>query len=390
MAAKTDTRGAPESGTDPRYRFWLRYLRLGFVVLGGEGLGAAVYFGVVPSQQHRIVLVSLAVAGVALAIGALPFLSVVANKPWRARFSFGAALASTALLTAVCAFDGGADSPLLYLQALPVLNAALALPMRHVVMTSGAMSANVGVLFALEPSTARADITAVAAVLLLGGVVAVALLGTAGRTELEAEELHDKQELARLAVTDSLTGCLNNKAFYTRVDEEVQRYVRTGEAFSLLIADVDRFKSYNDTFGHEAGDTALQAVAGHLRRNARAYDTIGRVGGDEFAILMPSSSGPDASQLARRILDALRTDSLGLSLSIGHATVDGPESTVAQLVRHADAAMYAAKAQGRASAVGFDGQSPRVAPADPATSAQRGLAGAPLWAPLVPKTADTF
>ena len=387
MAAKNDTQGAPEGGADPRYRFWLRYLRLGFVVLAGEGLGAAVYFGVVPSQEHRILLVSLALAGVAFAVGALPFLSVVARKPWRAQFSFVAALATTGLLTAVCAFDGGVDSPLLYLQALPVLNAALALPMRHVVITSGAMSVNVGVLFALDGSDTRADINGVAALLLLGGVIAVALLGTAGRTELEAEELDDKRELARLAATDGLTGCLNHKAFYTRADEEIQRYARTGEAFSLLIADVDLFKSYNDTLGHEAGDAALQAVAGHLRRNARAYDSIGRVGGDEFAILMPSSSSVDAGQLARRIIDTLNGDLLGLSLSIGHATVDGPDSTVAQLVRQADAAMYAAKAQGRASAVSFDGRAPSVGPA---TGPQRSPSGACVWAPLVPKAADTF
>jgi diguanylate cyclase (GGDEF)-like protein len=148
-------------------------------------------------------------------------------------------------------------------------------------------------------------------------------------------------ELRLAAATDPLTGLLNRRAFEERLERELARTRRTGEPFGLLLVDVDRFKQLNDRLGHAAGDEALTALAQTLAGAVRAVDTVARIGGDEFAVLLAGT----ADERARDVADRL-TAGAGVPISIGAASY-GPDGTTADdISRAADAALYAAKRGG--------------------------------------------
>ncbi len=162
---------------------------------------------------------------------------------------------------------------------------------------------------------------------------------------------------ARLATIDGLTGVDNRRAFDDRIDIELRDSARSGEPLSLLMLDVDDFKRYNDTYGHQAGDETLRSVA-HAAREAlvRPADTISRYGGEEFGVLLPRTTLGGAIAVAERIRSAvldLERAHIGnragpfVTVSIGVATIDAGPSTVEELIRRADAALYDAKGLGR-------------------------------------------
>jgi diguanylate cyclase (GGDEF)-like protein len=145
-------------------------------------------------------------------------------------------------------------------------------------------------------------------------------------------------ELRLAASTDPLTGLLNRRAMGQRLGHELARARRTGEAFATLLIDVDRFKEINDQRGHAAGDTALVALAGVLTRELREVDTLARIGGDEFAVLLPATGVAGAQATAERLRERA-----GVSISIGAAVYGIDGLTGEELARAADAALYAAK-----------------------------------------------
>jgi diguanylate cyclase (GGDEF)-like protein len=152
-----------------------------------------------------------------------------------------------------------------------------------------------------------------------------------------------------LSRTDPLTGLGNTLAFEERLEQEASRAARYGEPLSLLLVDVDGLKSINDRHGHGAGNRALQAVARALRTGARATDLPARVGGDEFAMLTPSTPGPAAAALGERIRALVAGEQQdGLTVSVGVATLDEARASEARvLLDGADAALYEAKRLGR-------------------------------------------
>jgi diguanylate cyclase (GGDEF)-like protein len=185
------------------------------------------------------------------------------------------------------------------------------------------------------------------------------------RQDLEAAAAALQQANARLeelSITDALTGLANRRRFDTRLAEEVQRAHRHGTELALLMIDIDHFKRYNDLLGHPQGDVALQAVAAVLARQARRPgELVARCGGEEFALLLPHASRSSAAVVAERCIVAMNTLALPhgasptaahVTLSIGAALLDarGREDG-ASFVRRADAALYAAKAAGRARSV---------------------------------------
>jgi two-component system cell cycle response regulator len=178
------------------------------------------------------------------------------------------------------------------------------------------------------------------------------------------DELEEKnRELERLSISDGLTGLFNHRHIHGLLYEEYERVERTKDCMSVAMFDLDRFKSVNDTYGHQAGDRVLIELADVLRETARDVDRLARYGGEEFMALLPETCIEDAAvfvervrrEVARRPFDIGRAEPLRMTLSAGVATyphelIDGVET----LVRLADEALYAAKAAGRDRIVRFD------------------------------------
>ena len=223
--------------------------------------------------------------------------------PWRVSFSLASTLLAGAALTICIYLDGGLDSPLMVLIALPVMSAALALPPKEVTICGVVAFVEFGMV-ALTDSHAEAttsDIAALSALLI--GTVVLSAGSAVYRSRLEGDEDRLVGDLHRRACTDSLTGCLSHGAFYNRLDIEIDRAVRHHESLSLLVADVDLFKSFNDAHGHAAGDAALAEAGAILRRASRSIDTVARIGGDEFAVILPKTDLASAGNLAERMID---------------------------------------------------------------------------------------
>ncbi|MDO3378020.1 GGDEF domain-containing protein [Geoalkalibacter halelectricus] len=164
-----------------------------------------------------------------------------------------------------------------------------------------------------------------------------------------------REDLARVALTDGLTGLCNRAFFDASLESEAARSARTGAPYSLLLVDVDHFKWVNDTYGHQLGDTVLQAIARVLRQAARKSDMAFRYGGEEFALLLPDTDVPKAQVLAARIhheiadlATAYKHFRQPLTVSIGISCCSGEkEVEPALIIEQADCALYAAKRKGR-------------------------------------------
>ena len=162
--------------------------------------------------------------------------------------------------------------------------------------------------------------------------------------------IDEQEQLLVEARTDPLTGLLNRRALDERLEAELARQDRAGGPVSLLLVDIDHFKRVNDTKGHAHGDLVLQGVADAMREVARTADVLGRIGGDEFALLLGDSDEAGAWAAANRLLESIR--GIGVTASVGAATAEaGGAWTVAELLRAADEALYEAKHAGRDRAV---------------------------------------
>jgi diguanylate cyclase (GGDEF)-like protein len=175
-------------------------------------------------------------------------------------------------------------------------------------------------------------------------------------TTLHADLAHYRKMLAQQARTDPLTGLHNRLKLSEDLERLHARSVRYAEDYCVAMCDVDNFKSYNDIYGHQAGDLALRAVAAALAGQARTTDGVYRFGGEEFLLVLPNQSQLGAKALMERALDSVRDlkiahsgDPLGqLTLSAGISAFTAENRLDAEtLLGEADAALYAAKAAGR-------------------------------------------
>lgn len=173
-----------------------------------------------------------------------------------------------------------------------------------------------------------------------------------------AELLHRVDELGRMARTDPLTNLFNRRHCLDVLDRELERWFRTGDSFSILMLDIDHFKSVNDRFGHDAGDRILVEIANRIQQSIRPFDTLARWGGEEFLAILPHTRQVDAEAVAERLrlrvkppVD-LADGSIGVTMSIGVAAVDSGVQTREHLVDCADRALYRAKREGRDRIVG--------------------------------------
>jgi diguanylate cyclase (GGDEF)-like protein len=177
-----------------------------------------------------------------------------------------------------------------------------------------------------------------------------------------------REDLRKRATTDDLTGALNQGEFHRRFATECRRSVRHGRPLSLVVVDLDRFKEVNDTFGHQVGDRVLSAVARVIRDELRGEDMLARVGGEEFALILPETamaSAAEAAERARRAVEAHREEGLPpVTVSAGVAELSEPPSPE-RLFAAADQALYAAKAAGRNRVCRSDRVTPGASPERP-------------------------
>ncbi len=162
----------------------------------------------------------------------------------------------------------------------------------------------------------------------------------------------------RLATTDGLTGLTNHRTFQARLDEHLLGAQRYGRKLSLILCDIDHFKSVNDTYGHPVGDVVLKGVAAILAREARTTDVVARYGGEEFAVVMPETDTAGALVIAERIRERVKAlvtgteqGPLQVTLSLGVATFPQDAEGKAALVERADGCLYHAKRHGRNQSV---------------------------------------
>jgi diguanylate cyclase (GGDEF)-like protein len=191
--------------------------------------------------------------------------------------------------------------------------------------------------------------------------------------QLEERLVDSHRQMEALAMHDTLTGLFNRRAVHDRALAELNRMGRgtASGPLSVILLDLDRFKTINDQYGHEAGDRVLRVVAERLAQQLRSYDIVGRWGGEEFLLVLPGVDAAGASVVAERVRDSLAQTavpvdggSVTLTASLGVATIDevaagratplsgaqaagGDEPWLDRLVRAADQALYQAKRAGR-------------------------------------------
>jgi len=163
-----------------------------------------------------------------------------------------------------------------------------------------------------------------------------------------------RDHLARLASTDALTELYSRRGWFELAASEFSRSRRYSRPVSLLLIDLDYFKRVNDTFGHDAGDRLLQTFGALLRVECRQSDVVGRIGGEEFAILLPETTIHAAQRLAERICVASRAlkvataaGEITCTTSVGISAIGADDFTIDDVMRRADAALYEAKRGGR-------------------------------------------
>ena len=214
----------------------------------------------------------------------------------------------------------------------------------------GGVVARLGGLAPGGGAPARAGFWAVlaASTFLVCGMLAVLLV------TLLAALIRQSRAMEEAELLDPLTGLLNHRHFLGEAQREMTRAIRYRHTSSVLLLDVDDFKRINDTFGRRAGDMALGRLAAVLRQSVRDHDMVGRLGGEEFAVLLPETTAAHSEPLAERLrveIEGLKLSAEGrafsLTVSIGVSEFCAEDETLDPVLRRADAALYEAKLGGR-------------------------------------------
>ena len=280
--------------------------------------------------------------------------------PWH-RFGRGVLLipvsAALALITLAVYFSGGWQSPLSVLYLFVVVFCA-----GYFSAGGAALCVAVTLLVGLSPQLYAPDLSRLIEHLVIQAPTYAGLVLACKYVLWEHARAQSEQDSARIrdleerlwyeASVDPLTGLYNRGRFEDRFKDEFERARRTGEWFMVLFVDVDDFKLVNDTHGHRTGDEALKLVADILRSCSRRIDVVARHGGDEFLVMLPGASLPEANRYFERMRDQVAERSghkLGfeLRLSAGAVQCPGYARDPATLLDAADEAMYRAKRQGK-------------------------------------------
>jgi diguanylate cyclase (GGDEF)-like protein len=235
------------------------------------------------------------------------------------------------VLVLMASFDGGDRSPITAALFLPLAFAALTYPLRSM-LAVGAMVIVGYLVVAL--SGGEHDL----------GRIAFWVCSLANATWMCAWQArnHDRQhaEITRISRADPLTGCLNRRGFEERLESELAQSARTGQPVGLVLLDLDHFKQTNDEHGHAVGDEVLRWTATTVLLALRPMDALGRIGGDEFAILAPGAGAKEAAEVGARVRAAL-ADRAPASFGSASFPADGIDAD--ELHQHADVQLYAMK-----------------------------------------------
>lgn len=335
------------SATDTRYV--LRYAHLGAVLCAVAVINGLIYFIATPHGDHRMLLEAICVPVSGLCIVVWFAANQFVGGRHELAFFYAFAVAVLVTLGVVIPIDGGSTSPLAVILILPVVYTAISYPIRAVEIIAGTVQAMMLTMMAVAGDW---DAQAWHRFVVLAIFNTLAVVSALNRTTYQ----ETGKALAARAMHDDLTGCLSYGVFNDCLRTETARAVRSGRVYSLLIADVDRFKNVNDTHGHPTGDRVLRVVADVLTDGTRAEDAVGRLGGDEFGILLIDTDRTSAFDLAERLRQALHVAPVPapVTISVGLASWTGPADTAIDVLRRADAALYEAKTLGRDCTVSSD------------------------------------
>jgi len=299
-----------------------------------------VYFVLTWDQGNRPLLVGLglAVALCDLGVLLLPMKRIVAGR-WRELFFLAWTLSNVAVLLTLGALDPTEPSPLILPLLMPMLFAGMSYPRTSARICCGA----VVVGYAAEAVILGHDFAFSGLFVMVLAWTAGMCLWQASNRERQHEELeHQRDELARISLTDPLTEALNRRGFEDQLGRELADAVRSGNPLTLAVLDIDDFKAVNDREGHAAGDELLRDTVRRLSGVLRSHDLLGRLGGDEFAVLFPGAGETSVGILVDRLRDALAG---GVPASIGYSCFPDDGDTAGELFGVADRRLYAAKAQ---------------------------------------------
>lgn len=239
-------------------------------------------------------------------------------------------------------FVSGPDVHLFVFYLMPILLVTNGLgQVAGILMSILCVACNVAIAWFVNPGFAVPDLVTAAARLLMSVLVVIAWgrLQTMGRA------------LAELSLTDPLTGLQNRRACVLRGDVELARMRRSGECLSLMYIDLDNFKSVNDSHGHKGGDRVLRATAEGLREFLRRSDLAVRIGGDEFAVILPATGRDGGRRLGEEVRSCLRLlyikEGVAVTASVGVATFYTAPESFEEVLHFSDQLMYQIKRNGK-------------------------------------------
>lgn len=326
----------------PAEQFWRSHVRLGVVSTTTCSVVGFLYCLGTWSQPHRLAMTLVA----ALALMSCPLILSgpgmrVFTGPRRTTWIFCWSVSLLLAVTVATSLDDGARSPLQMLfYASLVFTASGSGRVGAIVMGTSTVGCYLLVASVGSPGPWTVVLTVTALVL----IAATCTLTAGGLLISLGEQQRLTDQLEVRAAHDGLTGCLNHTALIAGLELEVTRAHREGRSLGFVMMDLDDFKAANDTHGHVAGDELLAAVGAELTKIIRPYDLVGRVGGDEFAIVVPNTEEDEVRRLADRVCRKLAAvgSPLGVACSVGVAVLlpgDDPRT----LRQRADEALYVAK-----------------------------------------------
>ena len=329
----------------------VRWRSLGALFLAGGVLALAAL--ALPADPGSQPLAICAVALTAVLTGL--FLVAASERLPREDGWLSAFLAlGTVLITLAVIFNRVPSSPFVFIYIWVGFDGFFFLSRRNAFLQLAFVGINYLVALLVIPSHGEAE--AARWLVMVGTVGVIGALADILRSR--SEELIEA--LSEVARTDSLTGLLNRRGFEERLEDELRRAARSGGPVSLVVADLDHFKLVNDRYGHQSGDEALRKFGELVEAVKRSIDGAARIGGEEFALVLPGTDPGGAQVLAerlrRRVREVMVDDGLPLSVSLGVAAYPRHARTGDDLLRRADQAMYLAKRLGRDRSVVYSAE----------------------------------